>query len=313
MISPSYTDGHRHFLEATPSASQLSENASEAGTETRQMRFAQTSFGFSSLSESMATAIDSHYGEILDADCDGSASIELRVHRVPENFFRPVETEGWEYTLGLTHFENDILLSGISYAAHIDRTNLRAELFVGESCTDLVDPIENTFRAQCAYGLLRAGGVMLHSAGFALKDEAAICWGRSGAGKSTLTGLVHQGGMTVLSDELNALLPGPDGVVVQAMPFAGDFGRQPGPLHQYRVGALVTLAQEPVHSLRPLSMARALGTMAAAAPFVNGDPYISDDLFKNLERLLGGHKARTLAFANNESVVDFVRGQLFSN
>ena len=84
-------------------------------------------------------------------------------------------------------------------------------------------------RSLLSHGLLRRGGLMLHSAGLVKGGRAYLFPGKSGAGKSTLSKLAQARGAEVISDEINLLLPSGGGWRVFGSPFWGEMrsaGRQ---------------------------------------------------------------------------------------
>src|SRR6185369_17923284 len=82
---------------------------------------------------------------------------------------------------------------------------------------------ENLLRIVVAYHMLELGVVLLHSAALADERGAHVFFGPSGAGKSTISRLGSAAGRSVLSDDMNALRIADDAVVVEKLPFAGDF------------------------------------------------------------------------------------------
>jgi hypothetical protein len=148
----------------------------------------------------------------------------------------------------------------------------------------LLDPLlivaDALVRAALAADVHARGGCLLHAAALVVDGEAHLCPGRSGAGKSTLASLAGD----VLSDELAAVVPGPDGVRVHGTPWwTGRPGSAPlaavhvlawdgeavAPLP--RAGALRHLASNlvlPVDGREERAAAfTAAGRIAAAVPF----------------------------------------------
>jgi hypothetical protein len=108
--------------------------------------------------------------------------------------------------------------------------------------------------------------------------------GRSGAGKTTLAGSSLAAGRAILSDDLNAVVPAPEGPRVAPVPFAGDHrgsATEPVPL-----AVLCRLLQGPRTLLEPMAGAESLSTLLAAAPFVNQDPHRLERLLDVLEALV---------------------------
>ncbi len=302
---------HACFLNDWPAHTFDPAGATAMGDDTRCIRFADTQFCFEGLDGALAEAFDSHYAGLQNDGAGSKADVTLRYCRPAGDVFATPDTAGWQYDLTLSFDDRSVVMCGMNYLMHWKREASRASVLVGPRLSDPLDVLENPFRLACAYRLLSTGGVMLHSAGFASGAQAAVCWGRSGAGKSTLSGLVQQAGMQVLSDELNALLPGANHTRVQAMPFAGDLGRSNAPLQAYELKGLFFLQQAAAPSLSALGDGRALGTMSAAAPFVNTDPIVHERLFDALGGLLSGYSAKVLAFPKSPEAAHFVRTAIF--
>jgi hypothetical protein len=124
--------------------------------------------------------------------------------------------------------------------------------------------------------------------------RALLFLGPSGAGKTTLSGLALASGRTVLSDDLNACLPGPP-ARVEKVPFTGDLGER-GAAGSYPLRGLLRLEQGPADALRPLGTAAAMAALLACSPFVNGDPHRRDLLLANLEAVARSAPAQVLTF-----------------
>ncbi len=159
---------------------------------------------------------------------------------------------------------------------------------------DLAKPIvfENLLRIVSAFRAPLLGGVVLHSAGLVVDGRAWLFCGRSGAGKTTLSRKAHAAGAVVLSDDINLLLPGPDGRAhAHAVPFTGEFGRtlEAPARRSWPVAGLVLLEQGPRLEGFGLSRPQALARLFVGAPFVNVDrhagPLAMDRIGRWLDRL----------------------------
>lgn len=161
---------------------------------------------------------------------------------------------------------------------------------------------ENFFRVVVAYRLLDLGGVLLHSAAVVDREEAFVFVGHSGAGKSTLARVSLAGGRRVLSDDLNALVPGSAlpaasgnpalaGFMVERVPFAGDLRRPESKRETVPLGGIALLRKRGRHEVAPVSAAQALAALLTAAPFVNADPWRAGRLEQILLTLCGGGRS----------------------
>jgi hypothetical protein len=105
----------------------------------------------------------------------------------------------------------------------------------------------------------------------------------------------------VLSDDMNALRVTAEGVWVEKLPFAGDFGQTAGGADgAYPVRALCRLHKGADPALQVLRPAAAVAALLGCAPFVNRNPYRRDQLFDQLQALNVRLPVRTLTFARDD-------------
>jgi hypothetical protein len=212
---------------------------------------------------------------------------QLMVMEANTSWFRPIDLSGGEYRLALSHDAGGAWLSGLQFLARLAREPRPSmTLWVDGGSLDAFEgALINSLRVLVAYGLLDRGGLLLHSAAIESAGRAYVFFGPSGAGKSTLCHISAQTGRTVISDELNALVPAGDGFEVLALPFAGDFGRTAIPSAAIELGGLFRLRQAPAHELVELPRATAIASLFAACPYVNVDPVANDRVLALAQRL----------------------------
>ncbi|HKV09561.1 MAG TPA: hypothetical protein VJ725_15570 [Thermoanaerobaculia bacterium] len=261
---------------------------------------------FSGLSADQEAGVRRRFGSLCGS---GDAGIETRVFAAPASDFREVDTRGWEYNLSMDFAPGSVRFAGLRLMGRIDwAPSLAGGLWTPEGNGDLFAPIlENFFRVLTAYRLLETGGVLLHSAAVAEGGNAFLLLGRSGAGKTTASRLCLEAGAAVLSDDLNAAVPGSAGTRVEKLPFTGDLGDRAGGPIEVPLRAILRLEKGSEERLVPLSPARALAHLVAAAPFVNRDPWREETLLSILERLARSVPAHTLAFSLRGGVWDILR------
>lgn len=261
---------------------------------------------FSGLSADQEAGVRRRFGSLCGP---GGAGIETRVFAAPASDFREVDTRGWEYNLSMDFAPGSVRFAGLRLMGRIDwAPSLAGGLWTPEGDGDLFAPIlENFFRVLSAYRLLETAGVLLHSAAVAEDGGAFLLLGRSGAGKTTASRLCLEAGATVLSDDLNAVVPGSMGARVEKLPFTGDLGDRAGGPLQVPLRALLRLEKGNEERLVPLSPARALAHLVAAAPFVNRDPWREEALLSTLERLARSVPAYALVFSLRGGVWDIMR------
>ena len=154
---------------------------------------------------------------------------------------------------------------------------------------------------------------MLHSGGFVDDRRGFVVFGHSGAGKTTICTLASDLGLTVLSDELNAIRPAMDGsFVLSPLPFAGDFGRLPRSIDSVPLAAIYHLAQRATTKISQSSHGRYLGHLAASSPFINIDPTLAATLMDNLSRLLHSIQVKTLEFSRSPRFWEVVKSDVES-
>lgn len=218
-----------------------------------------------------------------------SESVESVLFRASEDDFRTFDVRGWEYGLDLDAAPDSLRLAGLRLVGRFDwRPQLMGALWTPDAGgRPFAGIFENFLRVLTAYRLQELGGAVLHCAGIATLDgaRARLFLGRSGAGKSTLSRLAQERGATVLSDDLNALMPGEAGPRVEKLPFTGDYGDTRTPAPPVPLAGLYRLEKAAEDGLRPLSRAEAVACLLACSPYVNADPHRRDGLLANFLRL----------------------------
>lgn len=102
-------------------------------------------------------------------------------------------------------------LAGAEHLGWMDPSDGTGEVVADPSLLVL----DGLVRAAVGRDVLARGGILVHAAAVRVDGRAHLCPGRSGAGKSTLAGRAGH----ALSDELAAVLPCADGIVVHATPW----------------------------------------------------------------------------------------------
>jgi hypothetical protein len=308
-----------YLVDGTPAAT-----AAAWGEHTLALRFANVDFVFGGLSSSQRTVVLERFHALVVPTPSGAIDelpgVDFRPAAV--SAFTPIPSVCWEYDMALDFHPDRVDIAGPSFFARLARGVCRAEVL-----TTLEDPFfmgvfENVFRIVSVYFLAQRDTLVLHSAGVAQGGDGYILFGRSGAGKTTsctllATRTAHPGSPAhaILSDELNAvdLRVMAPGVLLQPMPFAGDFGHdtlssEPVPLR--RIYALV---QAPEARVTPCPASEALARVVAACPFMNVDPFESDSVFARAERLLSAVPLRKLYFPKDPSFWSAVEADVESH
>ena len=273
------------------------------GDERVIIRFAGNVYAWVGLSATQVTAARQRFGELcLPPDEEPPAAVEIQVFRATDDDFFD-NGRVWSFELDLGYAPDAVNIAGFHFMGRLDWTpGLRAALWTSEDERLVSHSIfENFFRAVVAYHLFERGGVLLHSAAVVNDNDAYVFFGPSGAGKSTISHLSSAAGYVVLSDDMNALRITPGSVVIEKLPFAGDFGQTVGGADgSYPVRALCRLEKGPDPTLQILRPAAALAALLGCAPFINRNPYRRDQLFDQLQVLNARLPVRMLTFARDD-------------
>ncbi len=275
------------------------------GDDQLSIDFAGGPYRFDGLARSQAALVKTRFQQLCHADSVHGVPVRTELYRLPSEWFRPIDTRGWEYSFDREYSPTRVRMVGPSWVGEVEPgPPLLGRLWTSETSADGFPGVfENFFRALVAYRLLLMGGVLLHSAAFADTRGAHVAVGISGAGKSTLSRLALNAGLDVLSDDLNALMPGPGGWVAERIPFAGDLAQAPRRGRSCPVHGLYALEQAERHALERLPAAMAMARLSRCAPIVNADPERADTLLENLAGLVGAVGMSRLRFAADEGVL----------
>lgn len=262
--------------------------------------FAGNDYICTGLSTTQAAAVRARFGELcVPSSGPQRPAVEIRIFRAAIGDF--VEDERvWEFDFDLDYAPDAVSFAGFRFMGRLDwAPRLQAALWSSEDGRLVSEAIfENVLRVVVAYHLLEQGGVLLHSAAVADNASAQVFFGRSGAGKSTISRLGFENGRAVLSDDMNALRNTADGIFVEKLPFAGDFGQTAGSIGvQFPIRGLYLLEKGSVPSIRELRPAAAVAALLGCAPFVNLNPFRYDELVQKLQELNAQLPVGVLTFA----------------
>ncbi len=255
---------------------------------------------FTGLESEQEQAVRERFGELCGVSENSTDSVvETRVFRAVPEDFREFDLRGWKYSFDTEHHPDSVRIAGLHVMATVDWSPaVEGSLWVLKGASLISSLVfENYFRILVAYRLLQMGGVLLHSAAVADESGVYLFLGPSGAGKSTISRLSLEAGRAVLSDDMNALRPRDAEVVVEKLPFAGDYGQTSTPSGLFPLRALSFLKQGRCNVTAAMSPAQAVAALATCSPYVNIDPYRSDILFDNLSALSSRISAQVLTFS----------------
>ena len=170
--------------------------------------------------------------------------------------------------------------------------------------------VENFLRIYAAHNALAHQGALLHSAGLVFDQKAYIFVGRSGVGKTTLTRKAHRAGATVLSDDINLVMPSESGFNAYKVPFTGEFGRtvdHSNVATSFPIKAIILLEQGDSISASISSAPNAVSRLIAGSPFVNTDELEIDSLFDIYTKLVSQLPIIKLAIPYQSEISDIVQ------
>jgi hypothetical protein len=273
-------------------------------------------YRFTGLSADQEAGVLGRFGNLRTASRAAVPTIDTPLFRAAPADFREIDVRGWEYGLDLDAGPDSLRIAGLDLLGRLDwRPGIAGALWTavgGGGPRDRFPGIfENFCRILVAYRLHELGGAVIHGAGLVADGEGLLFAGPSGAGKTTVSRMGLERGLTVLSDDLNALLPpGEDGRVrLAGLPFTGDLGRGGGDGSVVPLRGLYRLEQAPDDTLRPLSRAEAVACLLACSPFLNADPHRRGDLFSTLLALAERMPAFSLRFSLRAGMWDILPGE----
>ena len=155
-----------------------------------------------------------------------------------------------------------------------------------------------------ADSLLRRGGLLVHGVALATESKAALFTGHSGAGKSTLGVWGSRGGLSLLSDELVAIVPEGGGFTVHGTPWNTGTGGSA------TLAMLGVLAHGPDARLRPVEPSTVLRVLLSNVVEPGETPQVRASLFRIASQVLAAVPAREFSFAPDASVAEALRGAL---
>ena len=270
------------------------------GEEVVELDFVGGPYRFEGLSPQQAADLRERFGPLCRPPL-GEALV-TRLYRLEENELLRPDLTGTDYTFDRAPAAQHVALSGWDFLARIELNGIKGGLWTPEDGgLAFLCLFENYFRVVVAYRLLELGGVLLHSSAAVFADKAHLFLGPSGAGKTTAARMSRDRGLPVLSDDINALCPQGDEVVVEKLPFAGEMAQEPTGRQSWPLGSLHRL-RKGGHSREPLRGSQTLALLLGCSPFVNADPWRQERLVAVLMGLVGRFPAFELGF---EVGVDF--------
>jgi len=273
-----------------------------------ELDFVGGPYRFTALSAAQKFDLEERFGPLCRPP-GAAGALETKLLKLAESELKRPDLTGTNYTFDRQPSAGSVGLAGWDFLARIELEPLRGGLFTPEDGgAAFLCLFENYFRVVVAYRLLELGGVLLHSSAAVAGGQAHLFLGPSGAGKTTAARISQSRGLEVLSDDINALCPEGDAVVVEKLPFAGELAQTPTPRQSWPLGSLQRL-KKGGRSREPLRASQALALLLSCSPFVNADPWRNEKLSDNLELLVRKFPAFELCFERGEDFWPMILAQ----
>jgi hypothetical protein len=149
------------------------------------------------------------------------------------------------------------------------------------------------------------GGLLLHGSAVKQAGRGRLFVGPSGAGKSTVAQLLSPR-FDVLSDELNAVLPGTSGCSVYATPFGPPENIDRGPQEPVPLHGIFAISKGMCNRLEPLTSRQKVSTVAGNACFLPLTRVLGDLLLENAASVVSRVPVSLLRFKKSDSLPDFI-------
>ncbi len=251
-----------------------------------------------SISASQGASLSAAYSQFLDDSSSDQINSCIELQCNVYELDTPLTIPASQYSINGQYAPRQekecgsIILTGYNFKATINPKSYSAPCVLGVADeSDLANPvvIENFLRILAAYRATEQRGVLLHSAGVVIDNKSYILCGQSNAGKTTFTKKAYHSGATVLSDDLNFLLPETLGYSAHAVPFTGEFGRtlsHAKSQQSYPVKVIAFLEKGEKLEVSEISSSRAIAKLITNCPFVNSNDMEFDRLFEILKSLV---------------------------
>lgn len=261
------------------------------GQERASIELAGELYRVDGLSPAQLASLERRYGSRLRHGQEGgNSATALRIFRAPRSDFREIDTRGWEYSLDLRWSETAVTMSGLRLMARADLASTRGGLWTCvEDEAEFSGVLENVLRPILAARLLANGGLLVHSASV----DGWLFPSPSGGGKSTIAHMGLKAGLPVLSDDLNAIVPG--GTILP-LPFTGDLVENDLSKAPMRLRGIVALEKSNEEELRPMPLAAAVSLLVRCAPYVNQDRHRTHLLLDRAAEIAAPATRAILAF-----------------
>ncbi|MCA9941604.1 MAG: hypothetical protein KC418_23350 [Anaerolineales bacterium] len=243
------------------------------------------------IDETVADRIHERYRQFLGTD--ETPHFTIAIQATPDALFLPIEPGNWV-------IESDFDNNRITYRSYREQGEVDVRSRMGQLEIAPTADIENFLRVVYAWLCVQNGALLLHAGGLLRHANGLgyVFFGPSGAGKTTTTGLSRHLG-TILSDDLVIIRCHDDHCTLHGVPFRGEMDDAPRANQFAPLKSIYRLRQDKKHFAAPLPHAVAVAELAAAAPFVVGNPHLNDHLLRVCDRVARLAPVRELHFSKD--------------
>lgn len=239
-------------------------------------------------------------------------AVSVAIHNAPESAFHLKFPPAWVYDMEIVPHSDRIEVAGHGFFGSVAiAAPFAAYLFTCHEAPDYFrGAFENFVRLLLSYALLENDSLLLHSAGVIVRSGALIFPGFSGAGKTTLSRLAEEAGLSVASDDLNAVVLDSGRCFLSALPFRGDLGGRTPP-GRYPLHGFLLHRKAEQHRVLPVSRAQFIARLLACSPYVNHDPFRRERLISLIERIADYARYALLDFRRDAGVWQTIEVESF--
>lgn len=222
--------------------------------------------------ETIARRITARYQQFLGAGAATAPHFTITIQPAPGALFVPIQPGNWV-------IESDYDNQHVTYRSYRERGEIDVRSGLGQLEMAPTADIENFLRVAYAWLCIHNNALLLHAGGLLRHVDQCgyVFFGPSGAGKTTSTGLSAARG-AVLSDDLVIIRCHNEHCTLHGVPFRGEMADAPRANQQAPLKGIFRLRQDTAHFVKPLPRTVAVAELAAASPFVVGNPHLNDQL-----------------------------------
>jgi hypothetical protein len=204
-----------------------------------------------------------------------------------------------------TEIERDLFFCMDTFACLTSLQNNRAVIVIDPRADagNIVAATVDFLKLITAHLVMERGGILLHCSAVAAHGEALAFAAASGGGKSTIAALLAPQ-WRLLNDECNAVLPGSDGFIIHATPFARPDNLPCGHNEFAKLKKLFILEKAGANSTRPLALQQRFSGILANMYITATAERQEKTMLGAIEEMAATLPVEILAFKNTPAIVD---------